>query len=88
MLCRATKRAHLLLLPAQGNKEPEQMLDFQLLPQIALFKVSLYRGQAQAFYPSPSSPFCVWFVSSIKLQGFSEKRNAMKWSPPRNEEHE
>lgn len=36
-------------------------------------KAPLNRGQGHAFFfPSPSSPFCVWFVSSVKPQTFSE----------------
>lgn len=39
------------------------------------------------FFLSPASPLWVHFVPFVKLQTFSEKKNATKWSP-RNKEHD
>lgn len=67
----STKRIHLLL--TQVNKGPKQMSHFQQLPRTSLFKGAFKQGTRSCFFfPSPSSPFCVWFVSSVKPQTFSE----------------
>lgn len=79
---------HRLLLPTPGNKEPKQMLDFQQLPQTALFKGVFLQGTSSSLFPHHLHPSFVCGLSTVKQQGFSGKRNALKWCPPRNEEYE